>query len=156
MSARSTASPIAHGATRLPRATRFVLDAHLLTPAAHSLAQVLQLVGDDVVDRLPGVIHIVANLLGHVLERDAIHHLGAFLTRRAPSALGVGSGPAGALHGASTRPSRSGKAGRAADAGTSAGELEHRTNRPAAGRAAAEKQCDSSADRGADDGGRQQ
>jgi hypothetical protein len=148
MSARSTASAIAHGAARPPRIMRrVVLDTDLLALAADRLAQILQLVGDDVVDRFASVIHVFADLLRHVVERNALDEIAPFVSRRAPAALRVRRCPTRALDGAPARPARACQSGRAAYSGTAAGELEHRPHRPAPGRTAAEEQRDARSDR---------
>src|SRR5207248_10087506 len=94
INATSTASAIAHGAARPPRVMRrVVLNTDLLPLAANRLAQILQLVGDDFVDRLAAVIYALANLLRHLVDRNAVDQLFTFVACRSPAALGVRCGP---------------------------------------------------------------
>jgi hypothetical protein len=130
---------------------RVVLDTDFLALAANRLAQILQLVGDDFVDRLTGVIDIIANLLRHIVDRNPVNQLFAFLARRSPATFGVWCRPPRTFRCVPASPSRSGESSHSAHSRAAAGHLENRTNRPPSRRTAAEEQGDTRSYYRADD-----
>src|SRR6266542_1029540 len=112
ISATRTARAIAHGLSRpVPRLfargciSVGVLDADALALTANRFAKILDLVGYDVVYRLACVIEVLANLIRHFIDRNAVHQLLALFACAAPSALGVRRGPPRAFRRAPACPS---------------------------------------------------
>src|SRR6478609_6310778 len=108
ISASTTAIPTRHAETARGDARTIDgdLDPDALTLPTDRFAQIVQLVLHDVVDGAAGAVDVVAHLLDHVVDRNAIDEILAALDRRLETAPRARCRPARAFHRALSCPSR--------------------------------------------------
>lgn len=147
----------------IPRA----LDADALTLTANCFPEIVQLVFHDVVDCIASGVHIVADLLYNVVNRDAVNHLTTTLDRASEAALGARASPPCSFDGTVASPSRSlepasacplcaFESGKSSQRGTATGVAHQRRHWTPARRASSQQQCDPCSDSSSDESGRQQ
>ena len=168
-SASNTAKAIAPAETARGEARITVarLNPDPLALTANRFPEIVQLVFHYVVDRIAGGVHVVAHLLDDFVDGKAIDHLPTPVDRCSESTLrprarptraldSSVTGPASTLETSPSRPLRSFETRQPGECGTPARVPHERSDRTATRRPASEQQGDSSADRGADQGRRQQ
>jgi hypothetical protein len=80
------------------------LDPDTLTLAPYGFAKIVQLVLDDIVDRITGGVHVVANLLDNIVDGNAVDQILSAIYRRPEAGLCPGCSPPRAFCGATAGP----------------------------------------------------
>jgi len=166
-SSTATATRAAGTARDDPRTIPLDLDSDALTLPPDCFSEIVQLVLYDIVDRAACGVDVIAHLLDHVVDWNAVYQLAAAIYGRPESALCARRSPArtfdravtcppGAFESAIAGPLRSFHSGQPRERSAATSVSHEWSHRPSARRPSSQKKRDSGSDRRSDYRGRQQ